>query len=218
VLGWPGESTAAGGLAGALLVAGACLCWAIDNNLTRKVSAGDATFIAGAKGLVAGAVNLAIGLAIGGHLPAPTPAAGALAVGLFGYGVSLVLFVVALRGLGTARTGAYFSIAPFIGAAVAIGAFSEPTSPAFWLAAALMGAGVWLHLTERHEHPHTHERLEHAHPHVHDEHHRHDHNFAWNDSEPHAHAHRHAALTHSHPHYPDLHHRHAHGAAEHGAR
>lgn len=213
-LAWPTDASGAHDAIGAALVAAACLCWAIDNNLTRKVSAGDATFIAGAKGLVAGAVNLAIGLAIGGHLPAPAPTAAALAVGLLGYGVSLVLFVVALRGLGTARTGAYFSTAPFIGAAVAIGAFAEPTSPAFWLAAALMGAGVWLHLTERHEHPHTHEPLAHAHPHVHDEHHRHEHDFAWDGAEPHAHAHRHAALTHAHPHYPDLHHRHSHGGAE----
>jgi drug/metabolite transporter (DMT)-like permease len=167
-LAWPTDASGAHDAIGVALVGAACLCWAIDNNLTRKVSGGDATFIAGAKGLVAGGVNLAIGLAIGGYLPAPAPAAAALAVGLLGYGVSLVLFVVALRGLGTARTGAYFSTAPFIGAAVAIGVFAEPTSPAFWLAAALMGAGVWLHLTERHAHDHTHEPLEHVHPHVHD--------------------------------------------------
>jgi drug/metabolite transporter (DMT)-like permease len=208
-LAWPGEGGGGVSLSGALLVAGACLCWAIDNNLTRKVSGGEATFIAGSKGIVAGAVNLVIGLAIG-HLPAPAHAASAIAVGLLGYGVSLVLFVIALRGLGTARTGAYFSTAPFVGATVAVGAFGEPTSPALWLAAGLMGAGVWMHLTERHEHTHTHEAIEHTHRHVHDEHHRHDHDFAWNGVEPHAHAHRHAAISHSHPHYPDLHHRHVH--------
>jgi drug/metabolite transporter (DMT)-like permease len=211
-LAWPGETHGGASLAGALLVAGACLCWAIDNNLTRKVSGGDATFVAGAKGLIAGAVNLAIGLALGGGLPAPAPLGLALVVGLAGYGLSLALFVLALRGLGTARTGAYFSTAPFIGAAIAIGAFGESTSPALWIAAALMGAGVWLHLTERHEHPHSHEPLEHAHPHVHDEHHRHEHDFPWNGAEPHAHFHRHAVITHAHPHYPDLHHRHPHGS------
>jgi drug/metabolite transporter (DMT)-like permease len=216
-LAWPGEAGSRAGLVGALLVACACLCWAIDNNLTRSVSGGDATFIAGAKGLVAGTVNLAIGLALGASVPPAFPVAAALAVGLLGYGVSLVLFVIALRGLGTARTGAYFSTAPFIGAAVAIGAFAEPTSGGFWLAAALMGAGVWLHLTERHAHEHSHEPLEHAHPHVHDEHHRHEHDFAWDGAEPHAHSHRHAPVTHSHPHYPDLHHRHPHGAAGSGA-
>lgn len=182
------------------------------------MAGGDATFIAGAKGLTAGAVNLAIGLSLGGQLPGAAAAVAALAVGLLGYGVSLVLFVIALRGLGTARTGAYFSTAPFIGVAVAIGAFAEATSPAFWIAAALMGAGVWLHLTERHEHPHTHEPLEHAHRHEHDEHHRHEHDFAWDGREAHAHLHRHVAITHAHPHYPDLHHRHAHGRAEGGAR
>ncbi len=208
-LAWPDEAGGAG-LTGALLVAGACLCWAIDNNLTRRVSGGDATFIAGAKGLAAGAVNLAIGLALGGRLPPPGTLGAALVLGLLGYGLSLVLFVIALRGLGTARTGAYFSTAPFIGAAVAIAGFGEATSPAFWLAAALMGAGVWLHLTERHEHAHAHEPLEHAHPHRHDEHHRHEHDFAWDGREPHTHPHRHTALTHTHPHYPDLHHRHGH--------
>lgn len=210
VLGWPREGAEAGSAAGALLVAGACLCWAIDNNLTRRVSGGDATFIAGAKGLVAGAANLALGLTLGGVLPTPAPLATALLVGLLGYGLSLVLFVLALRGLGTARTGAYFSTAPFIGAAVAIGAFGETPAVAFWIAAGLMGAGVWIHLTERHEHEHTHEPLEHAHTHVHDEHHRHEHDFVWDGREPHAHLHRHAAITHSHPHYPDLHHRHRH--------
>ena len=213
-LAWPSETGGAADLPGAVLVAGACLCWAIDNNLTRKVSGGDATFVAGAKGLVAGAVNLAIGLALGGRVPAPELAAVAGAVGLLGYGVSLVLFVIALRGLGTARTGAYFSTAPFIGAAVAIGAFAEPTSTAFWLAAALMAAGVWLHLTERHEHAHIHESFEHAHPHVHDEHHHHEHEGGWDGREPHTHFHRHAALAHSHPHYPDLHHRHEHAREE----
>jgi drug/metabolite transporter (DMT)-like permease len=216
-LAWPGETGSRAGLAGALLVAGACLCWAIDNNLTRRVSGGDATFIAGAKGLVAGTVNLAIGFALGAGVPPTFPVAAALTVGFLGYGVSLALFVIALRGLGTARTGSYFSTAPFIGAAVAIGLFAETTSPAFWLAAALMGTGVWLHLTEHHVHEHTHEPLKHAHPHVHDEHHRHEHDFAWDGAEPHAHSHRHAPVTHSHPHYPDLHHRHPHGPAAPGA-
>lgn len=115
-------------------------------------------------------------------------------------------FVLALRGLGTARTGAYFSTAPFIGAGIAIGLLGEPTSLTFWLATGLMGWGVWLHLTEHHEH----ERMEHAHRHAHDEHHQHSHDFAWNDDEPHDHWHRHTAVTHKHPHYPDIYHRHSH--------
>jgi drug/metabolite transporter (DMT)-like permease len=211
VLAWPRQAVAApGGVLGALAVAGACLCWALDNNLTRKVSAADAVFIAGTKGLVAGAVNLSLGLALGGRLPALPLTAGAMMVGLAGYGISLVLFVLALRGLGSARTGAYFSTAPFIGAAIAILALHEPAVAAFWIAAALMAGGVWLHLTERHEHEHTHEPLSHSHPHRHDAHHQHPHEFPWDGSEPHTHEHRHTPLTHSHPHYPDVHHRHGH--------
>lgn len=194
----------------ALLIAGACLCWALDNNFTRKVSASDALLIAGLKGLTAGIVNVGIALALGSRLPALPFVGAAMAVGLLGYGVSLVLFVLALRGLGSARTGAYFSTAPFIGAAIAILAFGEHASWMFWLAALLMGAGVWLHLTERHEHLHTHEPITHTHRHAHDEHHQHAHDFAWDDREPHTHEHTHAVLTHSHLHYPDIHHQHRH--------
>lgn len=210
VLSW-GEMPRAGGLAGPLLIAGACLAWAIDNNLTRRVSGGDAVTIAGLKGLVAGAANLSIALFHGASLPGTGILAAAAAVGFFGYGISLVLFVVALRNLGTARTGAYFSVAPFFGAALALLVLRESPSAAFWIAAALMALGVWLHLTERHEHEHVHEPMEHTHPHVHDEHHRHGHGFAWDGNEPHAHPHTHRRTTHSHPHYPDLHHRHDHG-------
>ncbi|MFZ3040721.1 MAG: DMT family transporter [Thiobacillus sp.] len=155
-------------------------------------------------------VNTSLALLLGASLPAWPAAGAAMAVGLMGYGLSLVLFVRALRGLGTARTGAYFSTAPFIGAAIAILLLGEATPAPFWLAAGLMGAGVWLHLTERHEHEHTHEPLEHTHPHIHDAHHQHEHDFDWDGSEPHSHPHRHAVLTHKHPHFPDIHHRHGH--------
>jgi drug/metabolite transporter (DMT)-like permease len=199
-----------GTLTGGLLVAAACLAWAVDNNLTRKVSASDAVQIAGLKGFVAGAINTALALAAGAALPPPGIMLAAGAVGLAGYGVSLALFVVALRHLGTARTGAYFSVAPFFGAALALGLLGEQAAPAFWAAAGLMAAGVWLHLTERHAHAHEHEPMTHAHPHVHDEHHRHAHDFEWDGREPHAHQHAHGRLVHSHPHYPDVHHRHRH--------
>lgn len=210
VLAWPTGETGQSRWFGPLWVAIACLCWAIDNNLTRKVSASDALFIAGSKGLVAGTVNTLLALSLGEALPGLATALPAMAVGLLGYGVSLVLFVLALRGLGTARTGAYFSTAPFIGAAVALTLLGEATTPLFWLAAALMGAGVWLHLTERHEHAHTHEAMEHAHRHVHDAHHQHEHDFEWDGAEPHSHLHRHPPITHVHPHFPDIHHRHRH--------
>jgi drug/metabolite transporter (DMT)-like permease len=196
--------------AGALAIVGACLCWAIDNNLTRKVSASDAVQIACAKGLVAGVVNLGIAAMLGVRMPAGPAMLGAAVVGLSGYGLSLVMFVVALRHLGTARTGAYFSAAPFVGAVLSLLLLREIPSAAFWLAAALMGIGIWLHLTERHEHEHEHEPLTHAHAHVHDAHHRHEHDFEWDGTEPHTHPHRHAPLRHTHAHYPDIHHRHEH--------
>ena len=209
LLSWESAPGAAS-LAGPLLIAGACAAWAVDNNLTRRVSGGDAVLIAAAKGLVAGVVNLGIALAIGARLPAPAALLLAGLIGLLGYGVSLVLFIMALRDLGTARTGAYFSVAPFFGALLALSIFGAPASPAFWAAGALMAIGVWLHVTERHEHEHEHEPVTHAHEHVHDSHHAHDHDPAWNGAEPHTHVHRHPRLRHGHPHYPDLHHRHRH--------
>jgi drug/metabolite transporter (DMT)-like permease len=213
LLSMDGSSNAdfSGAATGALLVGGACLCWAIDNNLTRKVSAGDAAQIAAIKGLVAGAVNLAIAC-WWYRLPLPPASAiaGAAVVGFFGYGLSLVLFVLALRHLGTARTGAYFSAVPFVGALLAIVMLGERPDGIFWIAAALMAAGIWLHVTERHEHVHFHPPMVHAHTHTHDEHHQHAHDFAWDGSEPHAHPHKHEAMTHRHAHFPDIHHRHEH--------
>ena len=195
---------------GALAIAGACACWALDNNLTRRVSANDALTIACVKGLAAAVVNVSIALALGHALPDASRLAAAGGLGFLGYGVSLALFVVALRHLGTARTGAYFSLAPFFGATLAVLALGETISLALIGAGALMAAGVWLHLTERHEHEHEHLPLEHTHPHTHDEHHRPLHDFAWDGAEPHTHPHRHRRLRHTHPHYPDLHHRHEH--------
>jgi drug/metabolite transporter (DMT)-like permease len=197
-------------LPGELAIAAACLCWGLDNNLTRKVSGADALFIAAIKGLSAGMTNLLLGLALGARLPSPALIGAAMVVGLLGYGISLVLFVLALRGLGSARTGAYFSTAPFLGAALAIVMFQAPTPAVFWVSAALMCAGVWLHLTEHHEHEHSHAALRHAHPHVHDPHHQHPHAFPWNSDEPHTHEHEHQPVTHQHAHFPDLHHRHDH--------
>jgi drug/metabolite transporter (DMT)-like permease len=210
VLSWPKDETGISDWIGPLAIVAACLCWAIDNNLTRKVSASDAIFLASCKGLIAGTVNTILALFIGAKLPDWLTLVSTMTLGLFGYGISLVLFVLALRGLGTARTGAYFSTAPFIGVVVALVILGEPTTPMFWMAAVLMGLGVWLHLTERHEHFHTHSPLEHSHSHVHDEHHNHQHDFAWDERESHIHFHNHAVVTHKHPHFPDIHHQHDH--------
>jgi drug/metabolite transporter (DMT)-like permease len=200
-----------GGAVGPLLVACACLGWAIDNNLTQKVSASDPVQIAAIKGIVAGTVNLAIGLALHGVLPSAARMSSAMTLGFFSYGVSLVLFVLAMRLLGTARTGAYFSLAPFVGAAGGLLLWHDRVTPLFFAAAALMAFGLWLHLTERHEHLHVHEPLTHTHRHVHDEHHQHEHGSGDPVGEPHTHEHTHAPLAHAHAHTPDIHHRHGHG-------
>jgi len=196
---------------GALLIIGACVCWGIDNNLTRKLSSADPVQIAMLKGVVAGSVNLTLAWAGGAFVPPAGTVVWAAMVGFLGYGVSLALFVAALRHLGAARTGAYFSLAPFVGATLAVLMLGDPLSAKLIVAGGLMGLGLWLHLTERHDHVHTHDPLEHEHRHQHDEHHLHAHDPDMPPGDPHVHRHRHAPLVHRHPHYPDLHHRHRHG-------
>lgn len=196
---------------GALAVGGACAAWAMDNNLTRKVSGGDPLQVAAAKGLGGGVVNLVLGAAAGQALPGPAVALAAGAVGLIGYGLSLVCFVLSLRHLGALRTAAYFSVAPFAGAALALFFPGEALTAPLLAGALLTVAGVWLHLGERHLHGHRHGGGTHDHAHAHDAHHGHGHE-EWGSGgpEPHAHSHGHPPLLHRHPHYPDLHHRHRH--------
>ena len=207
VLSWP-DAMNFGSAAPSLAVVGACLFWAIDNNLTRKVALLDASFIAMVKGLVAGAVNTTIALSLGAEFPSFPTALAAASVGLMSYGISLMLFVIALRHLGTARTGAYFSTAPFAGAVIAIAGMGEPLTRELLIAAALMAIGVWLHITESHEHAHTHEPLLHEHEHEHDAHHQHLHTAPVRAGTSHSHQHRHEPMTHTHSHYPDSHHQH----------
>ncbi|MDB5856688.1 MAG: protein of unknown function transrane [Ramlibacter sp.] len=212
VLGAP-QGPSAGGWLPMLLVVAACLAWAVDNNLTRKVSLADASWLAMVKGLVAGTTNLAIALLLGAHWPPLRVVLGAGVLGLVSYGVSLVLFVLALRQLGTARTGAYFSVAPFFGALLAVALLGEPVTWQLAAAALLMAAGVWLHLTERHEHAHAHEAMQHDHAHEHgtgDGHHDHAHVPPLPAGTRHSHPHVHEPVVHAHPHYPDAHHRHTH--------
>lgn len=205
LLSWEGQGVTFS--IGSILVAGACLAWGLDNNFTRKISATDPVRIAMLKGIVAGTVNIGLALASGSAVPRLTVIMAATGIGFFCIGISLVMFILALRHLGTARTGAYYSIAPFIGAMLAIALLGETLTLKLFIAGMLMGLGVWLHLTESHEHEHEHESLEHEHAHVHDEHHRHHDGPV---SEPHSHWHRHVPMRHKHPHYPDLHHRHGH--------
>jgi len=215
IISWPGEPASLPMAVGpTLAVLGACLAWGLDNNLTRKVSLADPTWIACIKGLVAGTTNLLLALVLTRSLTLPpmVSVGAALVVGCIAYGVSLSLFVLSLRYLGSARTAAYFSVAPFFGAALSILLLKEAVTVQLMTAGALMAFGVWLHLTEHHSHEHTHDALEHEHEHVHDEHHRHEHDATQvaGATGKHTHAHRHDSLTHGHAHYPDAHHRHDH--------
>ena len=209
VLSWSGSPTLES-VIGPLAVIGACIAWGIDNNLTRKVSLSDPLQIVAIKGLIAGPINLLLGFAAGGTLPDVASGAVAAFIGFLCYGVSLALFVLALRHLGTARTAAYFSTAPFFGTVVAIIILHEAVTVQLIVAGAFMALGVWLHVTERHEHEHVHDPQTHSHPHVHDETHRHSHTPDDPTGEPHTHRHTHEPLKHSHPHVPDMHHQHRH--------
>ena len=212
VLSWPSDAQFSGAWP-ALAILGACFAWAIDNNLTRKVALADASFIAMVKGLVAGITNLVLALLAGALWPAPGVVAQAALLGFARYGASLTLFVIALRHLGTARTGAYFSVAPFFGTLLAILLLNEPVTPQLLVAGLLMALGVWLHLSEQHEHGHRHEALEHTHEHVHgelDDHHIHNHPGPVLAGTSHTHRHQHASIEHTHAHFPDAHHAHKH--------
>ncbi len=210
VVSWSGTPTVAS-VSGPLVIAGACAAWGLDNNLTRKVSLADPLQIVVVKGSIAGPVNLLLGLSFSGAIPGLSVVILAALVGFIGYGISLALFVVALRELGTARTAAYFSTAPFIGSATAVALLADPVNAQLIAAGALMAFGVWLHLSEHHEHVHTHEATVHTHPHVHDAHHQHAHGALDPPGEPHTHAHQHKPMRHTHPHVPDMHHTHGHG-------
>ena len=157
-----------------LAVLGACLCWGIDNNLTRNVSNGDAASIASLKGLVAGPTNLSLALLVGATMPPLQSVATLMTMGFFCYGLSLVLFIIALRHVGTARAGAYYSVAPFLGSLLAV-LFGATITWQLVTAGVLMSIGVWLHLIEKHIHEHSHGDLVHSHPHFPDFQHRHRH-------------------------------------------
>lgn len=192
--------------AGACAIALACLCWAIDNNLTQKLSLKDPLQVVRLKALAAGAVNATLGLLAGAALPGAWTLLAALALGAVSYGASLVFHLRAQRALGAARQSALFATAPFVGALVALPLLHERLGPLDLAAGALMICGVVALIRARHGHVHTHAPLAHEHLHSHDEHHAHGH-----DAEgPHSHPHEHDPLTHSHAHVSDAHHRHKH--------
>lgn len=198
---------------GTLGVLGACVLWGVDNNLTRHISGKDPLVIVGIKGFGAGSFSLLLAFVLGRPLPDRGAAFAAMIVGAICYGLSVRFFILALRGLGAARTGSLFGLAPFVGAMISLALLSEQPSLLFWLAMPVMMLGAWLIITESHGHLHFHSALSHEHLHSHSEaHHSHQHSEAAappiNGS--HSHAHDHPILTHDHPHHPDLHHRHQH--------
>jgi drug/metabolite transporter (DMT)-like permease len=202
-----GEVTALG----LALVAVACACWAVDNNLTQRLSDRDPFRIVQTKTGVAGTVNVTIALALGQRWPSPSTLLLVVAVGGAAYGASVVLDAYALRHLGAAREAALFATAPFFGALLAVTAFGEPIGPREVAVGLAMAVGVGLLLSERHLHPHDHTALSHDHRHRHDDgHHGHPHEppvQGW-----HSHPHEHVPQRHGHRHVNDSHHRHRHGA------
>lgn len=206
------ESNVAFSTSGILVVL-ACIFWGIDNNLTRDVDDLPATTLAAIKGYGAGLFNILLAAVIGFGTIDIQQVGGALLIGAFSYGASLVLFIGALRKIGSARSSTYFAIGPFIGVLSSLILLHEQPPALFWFAAVLMIAGVLCLYRERHEHPHIHEAVTHRHQHTHaqDEHHRHPHDEEeGSEPEPHDHFHLHEQLTHSHVHWPDTHHRHIH--------
>jgi drug/metabolite transporter (DMT)-like permease len=204
----PGELGA--DAAGVALIASACLCWALDNNLTQRLTLRDPFAIVRVKTLVAGLVNLTLGLLVSKDRPEFLWIVGALILGSLSYGVSVVLDAYALRSVGAAREAAYFATAPFVGAFGALVVLGEPLRPLDLAAMVTMALGALLLLREHHHHLHKHPAIEHEHLHVHDAHHQHEHAPGTPPGEPHSHPHRHAPLVHDHPHVPDAHHRHEH--------
>ncbi|MBP6629755.1 MAG: EamA family transporter [Kofleriaceae bacterium] len=195
------------GLAGILAVAGATAAWAVDNTLTRPLAERDPLEVVASKGGLGALVTAITAVLAGEAWPSPTAATVLLLCGATGYGLSLRLYLLAQRRIGAGRTGSVFALAPFIGAAVATALGNRTGGEWTAVAAVLFALGVYLHLTERHAHPHQHPALAHDHLHRHlDPHHAHTHDPPFVGE--HAHPHQHDALAHDHEHAPDVHHDH----------
>ncbi len=206
---WDGGSP---GLAGGLLTAGACVCWAIDNHLTALIDGitpARSTFV---KGAVAGLSNLLIGAATSAWVASGAEVAAALGLGALAYGASIALYIRAAHQLGATRAQAVFASAPFVGAGLSFAFLGESLASAHLLAALLLALSIAALLASQHAHAHVHESAEHTHEHRHDDaHHTHEH-AGTARSLRHSHAHSHGRLAHAHPHWPDLHHRHTHSS------
>jgi drug/metabolite transporter (DMT)-like permease len=190
-----------------LLIVGACIFWGLDNNLTRDIDDISPMTLACVKGLSAGTFLIVVAFALGIGVVTPIQVVSSLTIGAFSFGLSLVLFILALREIGASRTSTYFAAGPFFGMIFAVTILQENPSMIQCLSSLFMALGIFILHRERHEHMHTHEELEHRHFHRSDEHHQHSHD-GTEGPEPHTHTHKHVALTHSHVHWPDIHHRH----------
>jgi drug/metabolite transporter (DMT)-like permease len=192
-----------------LLVVLACIFWGVDNNLTHDVTELSSTVLASVKGLAAGAFSVILAALFSSGSASGLQIAGALLIGALSYGLSLVLFVEALRKIGAARTSTFFASGPFAGTLLSVALLGERPPGSYWGAAALMLMGIFLLYSEGRRFRHTHESIAHTHKHSHDHQHRHVHEEA-DPQEEHEHDHVHAAVTHSHVHWPDRPHQHDH--------
>ena len=197
-------------LAGMLAVLVATAAWGIDNTLSRALAERDPGQVVMVKAALGVAVTAVLALAFSEPAPRWSAAAGLLAVGATGYGLSLRFYLLAQRAFGAARTGSVFAFAPFIGALLALAMGDRSVSAWVGAGGLLMLGGVLLHLVESHGHTHDHAAQDHEHAHDHaDGHHNHTHNPLPEGS--HSHLHHHEAQGHAHPHVPDAHHQHRHG-------
>ena len=195
------DPSVSSGLApGSLLIILACFCWGVDNNFTRVISGKEPAMIVMIKGFIAGVFSLFLGYAIGEPLPSPAIIPAALIIGCAGYGFSIFFVIRSLRVLGSARTGALFASAPFIGLLISLPIPGEGPGIQILPSLPLMALGAWLIATEEHGHPHLHSLLRHDHRHRHDDgHHVHEHEGETPGVE-HAHPHLHKPEIHLHPH------------------
>jgi len=191
---------------GALGIILACVLWGVDNNFTRNISGKDPLAIVAWKGLVAGTFSFFLALFLGNSIPSLVSILSILILGFVSYGLSTILFIRSMRGLGAARTSALYGTAPLAGVLLSIVIFGE--IPSFWfiIAAILMIGGALLLINEQHAHLHLHTALIHEHSHSHKDL---SHGHADRD-EVHSHEHEHPVEEHEHDHMPDIHHRHGH--------
>jgi len=193
---------------GALGIVIACGFWGLDNNFTRNISAKDPLTIVAIKGMAAGSFSLVLALLLKNPVPGAGVILGAMVLGSLSYGASIVLFILAMRGMGAARTSALFGMAPLAGMILSLVIFRGSIQWILFLAAPLMAAGALLFIGEEHQHEHRHAETSHEHAHTHpDEHHDHAHD---GFTGRHSHPHDHPEVVHNHHHMPDIPHRHSH--------